>query len=188
MTAAALILVFGVSMNVGASRRLILRMWESAVDGMVSRTATNNVEEDKSIASTNQESLAAMEKIEEETGIPGIYFNYWPEGMEYLQYEIQDEGMEAIVFYSYGEAIIHLYMRTADAEASSYYLTDGDAVLIETIDTWKECEVEIWEINSGEGGEQYHVEFSFDNYRYILYGYMPLEELREFLNGMDFLS
>ncbi|MCD7737303.1 MAG: hypothetical protein LUI07_10170 [Lachnospiraceae bacterium] len=188
IVAAAFVLVFGVSMNVTASRRLILRMWESVVDNIATRTVTDNVEEENTMESANPEHYAAMKEIEEITGIPGINFNYWSSGMEYLEYAIHDDGTEAHVFYSYGDTIICLYMRNPDSEATSYYVSDSDTELEMTIENLQGTEVKIWSVNPDQEGESYMAEFEYKDFRYVISGELPFEEIEELVKHMDFLS
>ncbi|MCC8050736.1 MAG: DUF4367 domain-containing protein [Clostridiales bacterium] len=184
--AAAFVLLFNVSMNVGASRRVILRMWDTVADVLATRTATNNLED--SVQSTVAESLAAMEKIEEATGIPGLNFVYWPDGMEYLQFEIQDENAAACVFYSYEGHILQLYLQNVDTDMAMYFAIDNDTVLEKTADNWLEAEVSIWSINSNQESKQYLAEFEYGDYRYVILGCISLEELENLVKGVDFLS
>ncbi|MCD7767001.1 MAG: DUF4367 domain-containing protein [Lachnospiraceae bacterium] len=186
VVAAAFVLLFVVSMNVDASRRVILRMWDSVVDVLAVRTATDNLE--NSVQSTMAESLAAMEQIEEATGIPGLNFVYWPDGMEYLQYELQDEDTEAYVFFTYDEKILQVYMRNIYEDSSNYLMTDQDAALVETLENWSGVEVRIWSVNPNSNAEQYQAEFEYEAFRYVLYGYISLEELEGLIRGMDFLA
>ncbi|MCD7764680.1 MAG: DUF4367 domain-containing protein [Lachnospiraceae bacterium] len=186
VVAAAFVLLFAVSMNVDASRRVILRMWDSMTDVLATRTATNNLED--SVQSTMAESLAAMAQIEEATGIPGLNFAYWPDGMEYLQYELQDENTEAYVFFTYDEKILQVYMRNIYEDSSNYLMTDQDAVLVEKLESWSGAEVRIWSVNPDSDVEQYQAEFEYEAFRYVLYGYISLEELERLVKGMDFLA
>ncbi|MCD8336168.1 MAG: hypothetical protein LUD18_02650, partial [Lachnospiraceae bacterium] len=119
VVAAAFVLLISVSMNVSASRQWIVQMWGAVTEVFVSRTVTNNIEETKAIQSTVAESLAAMEEIEEVTGIPGLYFNYWPGEMEYLGYDIFDEDLEVRVLYSFKETIINVYMKNIGQDETS---------------------------------------------------------------------
>ncbi len=184
--AAAFVLLFNVSMNVGASRRVILRMWDTVADVLAIRTATDNLED--SVESTVAESLAAMEEIEEKTGIKGLNFIYWPDGMEYLRYEIKDDNVEAFVFYSYGEYVLQLYMQYADVDMTVYFATDNETILEETARNWLESEVSIWSINSNQESKQYLAEFEYGDYRYMILGCIPLEEMENIVKGVDFLS
>ncbi len=186
VVAASFVLLFTVSMNVDASRRVILRMWDTVTDALVVRTATDNLED--SVESTVAENLAAMEEIEEATGIPGVMFAYWPKGMEYLQYEIQDSNTEALIFYSYGNSVLTLYMRNASVDSANYLVMDQDTVFVETLENWKGVDVHIWSVNPMEEAEQYQVEFEYGECRYVLYGYISLDELEELVKNIDFLS
>ncbi|MCC8104852.1 MAG: DUF4367 domain-containing protein [Clostridiales bacterium] len=184
--AAAFVLLFNVSMSVDASRRVILRMWDTVADVLAIRTATDNLED--SMESTVAESLTAMEEIEEITGIPGVEFVYWPDGLEYLRYEIQDENTAACVFYSYGEYVLQLYMQNIDTDMTMYFAIDNDTVLEETADSWLEAEVNIWAINSNQGSKQYLAELEYGNYRYMIFGCISLEEMEKLVKSIDFLS
>lgn len=184
--AAAFVLLFTVSMNVDASRRVILRMWDSVADVLVVRTATDNMED--SVESTMAQSLAAMAEIEEATGIPGLEFAYWPDGMEYLQYEIPDGNTDAYIFYSYCDSILNVYMRNAPEDSTNFYVTDQEAAFVESLENWAGTETRIWSVNPDSGVEQYQAEFEYETFRYVIYGYISLKELEGLIKGMDFLS
>ncbi|MCC8100878.1 MAG: hypothetical protein LIP11_00975 [Clostridiales bacterium] len=188
IVAAAFVLLIGVSMNVSASRQWIVQMWGAVTEVFVSRTVTENVEETRAIESTVAESLAAMEEIEKITGIPGLNFVYWPEGMEYLDYEVLDEDFEAHVFYLYEEHIAELYMKNIDFEETNYYVSDGNSELIETFDIQVGIEVEIWRTDLNENLEKYRAEFAYEDYRYIFVGYFSFDEFRETVKNINFLS
>ncbi len=186
VVAAAFVLLFTVSMNVDASRRVILQMWDTVTDALVARTATDNLE--NSVESTMAASLAAMKEIQEATGIPGLEFMYWPAGMKYLQYELQDENAEAFVFYSYNDKILQMYMRSVNEDSTNSLITDQDIALEKTLTNWLGADVEIWLVDSDGEAEQYLAEFEYESYRYAIYGYISLEEMEEFVKGIDFVS
>ncbi|MCD7814224.1 MAG: DUF4367 domain-containing protein, partial [Lachnospiraceae bacterium] len=188
IVAAAFVLLIGVSMNVSASRQWIVQMWGAVTEVFATRTVTNNVEETRAIQSTVEESLAAMEEIEETTGIPGLDFSYWPEGMEYLEYQLFDEYLEARVFYAYKEEIISIYMRNMGTDETSYYVSGGDIELVETVDVLGGIEAEVWEENGGQEEVCYRVEFSYGDYRYIISGAFTLSEMENLVKNMNFLS
>ncbi|MCD7833422.1 MAG: DUF4367 domain-containing protein [Lachnospiraceae bacterium] len=188
IVAAAFVLLIGVSMNVSASRQWIVQMWGAVTEVFATRTVTENIEESRAIESTVEESLAAMEEIEEITGIPGLNFVYWPEGMEYLEYEIFDEFLEARVFYSYKDTLINVYMRNMGTDETSYYVSDEVLELIETIDALGGIEAEIWEENIGQSEVCYRAEFAYGEYRYIISGAFSLEEIEKLVKNMNFLS
>ncbi|MCD8075474.1 MAG: DUF4367 domain-containing protein [Lachnospiraceae bacterium] len=187
IVAAAFVLLIGVSMNVSASRQWIVQMWGAVTEVFATRTVTENIEESRAIESTIAESLAAMEEIEEITGIPGLYFSYWPEGMEYLEYEIFDEALEARVFYSYKDALVNIYMRNMRTDETSYYVSDEDSELMDSIEILEGIEVKVWEENPGQAGEYYRAEFAYEDYRYIISGALSLDEMNKLVKNMNFL-
>jgi len=188
IVAAAFVLRICVSMIVSASRRWIVQMWGAVAEVFATRTVTNSIEEEQVIQSTVAESLAAMEEIEEQTGIPGLNFSYWPEGMEYLWYDILDDNLEANVFYSYNESIVKVYLKNAGSDETSYYVSDENMELVNTMEILEGVEVKIWEENPGQTGDYYRAEFAYEEYRYIISGAFSMDEMEKIVKNINFLA
>ncbi|HIR76749.1 MAG TPA: DUF4367 domain-containing protein, partial [Candidatus Choladousia intestinipullorum] len=184
--AAALAVVFGLSMTSEANRRLILKAWEGLMLDLSYRVSTDYVGEEDARSKTREE-LKAMKEIEEKLGAPAIDLEYLPEGMEYDNYSIAENNREAILFYTYEEKIFNIYvinMQNLDNDSSSYILLNEKAVVVNTVQNEQDIEIKIYETDRNLEEPMYAAELEHNGFRYFLNGMdsqVEMEKIAEFI-------
>ncbi len=184
MVAAVFVVVFGLGMSTEASRGWILKMWDAAMEGFGFKAKTNLTKDE--IIVKGKEEQDALETIGGTLNIPVLFFDYVPQGMEFLSYEIVDEKWYAMMFYEYQEKIFSVEMIKMDQTGTSYYTLDNEAVLRDTITTNQNVEAKIWETNLNVQNETYVVEMEYENCRYILNGMLSFDEIKKMVEFILF--
>ena len=119
--------------------------------------------------------------------IPIIDFGYMPNEMIFQGYEIMEDGLEAILFYSYNDKIFSVNIINIEQEGTMYYALDNEAVLRENIIIDQGLEAMIWETNLELEDETYIAEIEYKGCRYICNSMISLEELEKILKSAYFL-
>lgn len=173
-------IVFGISMTSEANRRLVQKAWDVMVANFNFHVQTDYLGDEEQVRSKSREEVAAMEEISERLGISALSLEVLPNGMEYYNYEIMADNMEAVMFYTYQENIFSVTFINVNEEGSSYYVMDEKAELIENLTTVQDYMVKIWETNREfeEENRAYIAEIDREGCRYILNGILPLEEIK----------
>ncbi|MDO4322869.1 MAG: DUF4367 domain-containing protein [Lachnospiraceae bacterium] len=181
IVAAVLVLVFSGSMTIEANRRLVQRAWDGMMYNLGFRVSTDYIDEEKEIEGRTEEELAALKEVSATLEVPTLIFEYMPEGMKYLDYEIMADSAEAGIFYTYQEKIFSVTVINMDREGTAYYVLDNEAVLREKVVNDQRIEARIQEVNLDLGEETYIAELEYDNCRCILNGMISLEEMKKII-------
>ena len=176
VAAACLVLVFGVSMTSEANRRLVQRMWDGIIANFGFMVHTDYMGKMESVRSKSKDEIDAMKSISERLGSPSIDFAYLPEGMKYEGYEIIDE-IQAAMFYSYRDTLFYVTITNLDEEGSYYYKYDDKVVYQETVKNFNGFEAKVW----GANQKIYIAELEYKDWRYVLNGMVPIEELKKII-------
>ena len=187
VVAAVFFLVFGVSMTSEANRRLVFKAWDGLMFNLGFQLSTDYAGEKGSVQSKSKEEIAAIESISEKMKIPIIDFGYMPNEMIFQGYEIMEDGLEAILFYSYNDKIFSVNIINIEQEGTMYYALDNEAVLRENIIIDQGLEAMIWETNLELEDETYIAEIEYKGCRYICNSMISLEELEKILKSAYFL-
>ena len=187
VVAAVFLLVFGVSMTSEANRRLVLKAWDGLMGNLGFRMPTNFVGEEEVFLSKSKEEIDAIEAISEKMGIPVIDFGYMPTGMKFQEYQMLEDNLEVILFYTYKDKTFTVTIINIDQEGTMYYALDNEAVFREKIIISQKVEAKIWETNLDLEEETYIAEMEYNGCRYICNGMIPLEELEKMLKFAYFL-
>ena len=187
VVAAVFLLVFGVSMTSEANRRLVFKAWDGLMFNLGFQLSTDYAGEKGSVQSKSKEEIAAIESISEKMKIPIIDFGYMPNEMIFQGYEIMEDGLEAILFYSYNDKIFSVNIINIEQEGTMYYALDNEAVLRENIIIDQGLEAMIWETNLELEDETYIAEIEYKGCRYICNSMISLEELEKILKSAYFL-
>lgn len=179
IVAAMLVLVFSASMTIDANRRLVLKAWDGVMYNLGFRVSTDYTDAEVDVESRTKEEVAAMRDISETLGVSAISFEYLPEGMEYLSYEIMDDNSEAVIFYAYQEKIFNITIINLKIEGVLYYALDNESVLREIVKNEQKLKMNIMETNIDLEEETYTIEFDYNDARYILNGMISLEEMKK---------
>lgn len=186
VAAACLVVVFGASMTSEANRRLVQRFWNGFTAELGFMMHTDYVGKEETVRSKSKEEREAMEAISEQLGSPSFDFGYLPKGMKYEGYEVTNK-YNAALFYSYRDYLFYVTITNAQEEGVAYYKYDNEAVFREKIENRTGIVANIWEVNLDMEEETYIAEIEYRDWRYVLNGIIPLEELREIINYLLFL-
>lgn len=183
--AAMLAAVFGLSMTSEANRRLVKRAWDVMAMNFNFHVQTDYTGDEEQVRSKSKEEVAAMEEISGNLGVAALSLEVLPRGMEYDDYDIIADGVEAVMFYVYQDNIFSVTFINVDVEGSTYYMLDQRTELIEKMNTEQEFEAQIWETNQGfdEEDRAYIAEIEHEGCRYILNGILSLEEMEEIVES-----
>lgn len=179
--AAALAVVFGLSMTSEANRRLVLRAWEGLMYNFGFRMTTNYVQEDN-VRSKSREELDALQEIQNRLGAPVVDLEYLPGGTNYDNFTISDNNREAILFYSYGEDIFSAYVinvQNLNSNSSVYVALTEEAVAVNTVKNEQNIEITIYETDRELEEPMYAAELEHNGFRYFLNGMDSQEEMEK---------
>lgn len=178
-----LICVFAASMSSEANRKYLVNSVR-ILSGNDSQFITDN-EESNERASTEESD--AFADIEEKLGVKLPEFYYRPNGMEFLDYEVEKNSFFAEIEYKYNDSIIPFCVDKQDVDVvSNITSSSGEEKIIDIIDK-EGYEVTIKEVK--EKNDEYLTYVAQWTYRECLYsvsGKIELEELKEIINEMKF--
>ena len=178
-----LICVFAASMSSEANRKYLVNSVR-ILSGNDSQFITDN-EESTERASTEESD--AFADIEEKLGVKLPEFYYRPNGMEFLDYEVEKNSFFAEIEYKYNDSIIPFCVDKQDVDVvSNITSSSGEEKIIDIIDK-EGYEVTIKEVK--EKNDEYLTYVAQWTYRECLYsvsGKIELEELKEIINEMKF--
>ena len=183
VVAAVFLLVFGVSMTSEANRRLVFKAWDGLMYNLGFQLSTDYVDGEEVVLSKSEEEMEAIDEIKEKLKILIIDFEYIPKGMKFQGYEILEDALEAVLFYTYKNKIFSVTITNMDKEGTTYYVLDNEAVLRETILIDQKIEANIWETNLNQKEETYVAEIEYNGCRYICNGMISLKELKKMLKS-----
>ncbi len=165
ITAAALVAVFGVSMTSDANRRYVLEAWNTVVEVIGIRTGVNYLEaEPVRVGDTKEEK--AREDIKEKLKIQPVKFDYLPDGWKFSSYDIDEDAMCAIMFYSYGDLWFNVCMQKGSRENVSYHQLDSKEGSTERILNEQGVKIEMSSTGSDKDESYAAVFEDGDNYYY----------------------
>ena len=178
-----LICVFAASMSSEANRKYLVNSVR-ILSGNDSQFITDNEESNE--RATTEESDAFAD-IEEKLGVKLPEFYYRPNGMEFLDYEVEKNSFFAEIEYKYNDSIIPFCVDKQDVDVvSNITSSSGEEKIIDIIDK-EGYEVTIKEVK--EKNDEYLTYVAQWTYRECLYsvsGKIELEELKEIINEMKF--
>lgn len=170
--AAALAVVFGLSMTSEANRRLVLRAWEGLMYNFGFRVATDYVGEENA-RSKSREELDALQEIQNRLGAPVVDLEYLPGGMQYDNYTIAQNNREANIFYLYQDNVFGINitnMQNIDSGSSGYVTLTQEAVVVNTVKNEQNIEIKIYETDRELIEPMYAAELEYNGFRYLMSG------------------
>lgn len=189
VAAAAIAVVFGLSMTSDANRRLMLKAWDGLMYNLNYRLSTNYVEEE-SVRSKTKEEIEALEDIREKLGVPVIEFEYLPKGMEYVGYEVFDHNKGAYIFYSWQDKVFSIsitFMAGTNQDSSSYLVFNQDAESVDTVKNEQGIIIHILETDQELNEPLYIAEMQYNNFRYVMNGISSFDEMKKIAKYCIFL-
>ena len=178
-----LICVFAASMSSEANRKYLVNSVR-ILSGNDSQFITDNEESNE--RATTEESDAFAD-IEEKLGVKLPEFYYRPNGMEFLDYEINEKALYAKIEYGYEDAILIFYVdKQAGKRSSNVNSINGTEKIVDNIlkndlkVTIKLLEDKRDEISTYEAG------WVYEDSVYYWIGKLPLTELKKIIKYMKF--
>lgn len=189
VAAAAIAVVFGLSMTSDANRRLMLKAWDGLMFNLNYRVSTDYVELESARSKTKEE-IAALEDIRKKLGAAVMEFEYLPEGMKYESYDVFEDNKGANIFYMWNDKIISIllmYMPNTNQDSSAYYVFDHNTEVIDTVKSEQDLQIKILETKQNEPDLMYAAEAQYNDFRYIMSGVSSLEEIKKIAKYCIFL-
>lgn len=189
VAAAAIAVVFGLSMTSDANRRLMLKAWDGLMYNLNYRLSTDYVEEE-SVRSKTREEIEALEDIRKKLGAAVIEFEYLPEGMKYVSYDVLKHGKGAYIFYVWEDSAFNVtvtYVSNMNQNSSAYAVLDQNAEIIDTVQNEQNIQFNILETNQEFEKKMYAAEVQYNDFRYIMNGISSLEQMKKIVKYCIFL-
>lgn len=189
VAAAAIAVVFGLSMTSDANRRLMLKAWDGLIMDLGFRMSTNYVEQG-AVRSKTKKEIDAIEEIRKQLGTSIIEFEYLPKGMEYMGYEIFDHNKSAYIFYSWEDKIFSIsmtHMPSTNQDSSSYLVFNQDAEIVDTVKNEQGIIIHILETDQELNQPLYIAEMQYNNFRYVMNGISSFDEMKKIAKYCIFL-
>lgn len=136
--------------------------------------------------SAENEEEKAWQEIKEKLGIEQARFSYRPEGMEFVEYEINIELGEACLLYQYDGKMIE-YQLWANFKNKSIAYDVEDQILNEEIIMVSGIQIKIKEYQiEGSDLKEYVAQFEYNGTFYTLNGYIEKAEIKKIVENLEF--
>lgn len=181
--AAAAVLVVATGVGATGAKLFVPKVENSGEDGEFNTTIINGeIEEDRDI--TEEE---AYEEISEKIGIQALKLSYKPNNMVLESVYIDEVMGEAQMNFEYDTYEISIYENKQNVDAVFEKEIDGEVV--DTINVfYLSRDLDIIQVDRGDGIYSYNVEFEKGNAYYQVYSNCDIKIFEEILNGIYFGS
>lgn len=176
--AAIVVLVMGAGVLSSGKKLYIPVIFQSARGNGITTKIENT---DSTYSEFDEEEIC--QEIEDKLGVLSIRLGYQPQGMEIIDYFLDEEGKEAIVEYQYKEHDLHVYISKDHIQTSISYQADGevlDTILIESCD----MEIPVYVFDNSQGEQYYSVQFEYLYTYYAINGQMEKEEFIKIIENI----
>lgn len=175
--------MFGLSMTSEANRLRLIQT-ANAVLGTGDLLNANNGD-DRVMSASNEDE--ARQAITDTLHVEIPQFLYLPEGMEYMTYELIDDGGYANIHYSYKQGFLYLEISNSLWDMSQGSIkqnekNEDNAEEIETLSGKMNFVIK----NIENDKEQYTASWEYKNVTYNFYGEISYEELIKILQNISF--
>lgn len=178
-----LICVFAASMSSEANRKYLVNSVR-ILSGNDSQFITDNSSDNEHATTEESDAIA---DIEEKLDVKMPEFYYRPYGMEFLDYEINENALYAKVEYNYQQNILVFYAdKQNEGTASNVRSLNGDEEIVYDI-TKGDVKVVIKELkDEKEDKSTYMASWEARDSIYYFSGKIQLDELKKFIEYMKF--
>lgn len=178
-----LICVFAASMSSEANRKYLVNSVR-ILSGNDSQFITDNSSDNEHATTEESDAIA---DIEEKLDVKMPEFYYRPYGMEFLDYEINENALYAKVEYNYQQNILVFYAdKQNEGTASNVRSLNGDEEIVYDI-TKGDVKVVIKELkDEKEDKSTYMASWEARDAIYYFSGKIQLDELKKFIEYMKF--
>lgn len=183
--AAALVVVFGLSMSSDANRRLVSETWDTIVANLGMRMEADYVDEENIVRTRDKQEMEDFHKAGQILGIAEIDLKYLPSEMKYMKYQVDEISGKATFFYTYRDGIFQISIMKKSGEGVRYYTLDENTELTITYTTNQEIEAKLGMTDSENG--MYIAQLQYKGGNYVLNGIISLEEMEKIVKNIYFL-
>ena len=168
--------IFGVSMTSEANRAYVME----TVNKMTGNHTETKIDNDDIINNVKTEEMA-KDSIIDTLQIEMPQFYYWPHGIEYEDYTVDENAQTAIIQYTYEENLVYL-MTISNDRSASFLVTRDSGVEINKLDSELMAGVSsvLWKVLD-ESDEQptYILQWEYKNVYYELAGKLTETEMEK---------
>ena len=166
--------IFGVSMSSQANRAYIMQ----EVNKVFGNDVNTEIDNDEVTKSDRTEEYA-REEIEQKLGVKMPRFFYFPEGMKYDSYTIDEKAHTAIILYNYNEQVIYFFVTANNESATGGSQSDSGRKLYDVQSKYtSSLKSEMWEIvEEGDTEPTYALQWKHLNVYYELIGKISEEDM-----------
>lgn len=142
-------------------------------------TKVNNAD----LTASQYDEEAVCQEIQDELGVLPIRFKYRPEGMELTWYQIDTDSGEAVLEYSIGEKLLHVFIYEKNKDNSTNMQYDGENAESIAVDSCG-IEVELYQIEGSEEGSYFATDFEYLNTYYAVSAAIEKEEFQKIIENI----
>lgn len=142
-------------------------------------TKVNNAD----LTASQYDEEAVCQEIQDELGVLPIWFSYRPEGMELTWYQIDTDSGEAILEYSIGEKLLHVFIYEKNKDNSTNMQYDGEIAESIAVDSCG-IEVELYQIEGSAEGSYFATDFEYLNTYYAVSAAIEKEEFQKIIENI----
>lgn len=181
---AVLVLVLGLGMTSVGSKSYWKVLWERITGDEPMQVI--NVEDMDKRDTEDVDEVAVYKEIRERFGISAVRIRYKPENMELDRYEIEEETLQARLFYIYNNEIVRytMYLNNSD---SSWGEKEEDTKIDEYTVNVDNQEIEVEEFVV-EGYDEYRrvANFEYKGVHYQIKGILKKDEFQKIIENLFF--
>lgn len=180
--AAALGVVIAMGMTSVGGKNIIIQVFERVL-GDSDKTFVDTDEVEPVETLTEEQ---AYLKVEQVLGMKTVQISYKPDGMQFLDMQMDEKLQEAILYYSMGDKVCTFRILAPYIKSSSGIEVE-DELLREYQISLPETEITVCEYKVADTDElQYTAQFSYKNSQYFLSGIMQNDEFEEIIKKFHF--
>ena len=142
-------------------------------------TKVNNAD----LTASQYDEEVVCQEIQDELGVLPIRFKYRPEGMELTWYQIDTDSGEAVLEYSIGEKLLHVFIYEKNKDNSTNMQYDGENTESIAVDSCG-IEVELYQIEGSEEGSYFATDFEYLNTYYAVSAAIEKEEFQKIIENI----
>lgn len=184
--AAVMVLVLGTSMTSVGSKSYLKVLWEK-IHGK-EQMQVINVEDMDTQASEDGDEVTAYKEINEQLGFFAIRLEYKPKGMRLEKFSIDEDQLQAKLFYKYNDEVIRYDIYVNDADSSLSQKEEDEQTDEFTVNTSKQNIVVKEYKVKGYTNSRYIANFEYKGVKYQLKGIMTKEEFKDLIEGLKYFS
>lgn len=161
--AAIFIGMFLISMSSDANREYVIGLFNSVSGTRLS----SNI--DSQIDTNVSDEMLAHKVILDKLNINAPQLQYAPKGLQYLNYEINEDIKRAVIFYEIDDTIMTIYLYKNANKAVHNQAFDGEIIDSVTV-SLEGKDINIWEISNPTSENSFVTQFIYNDVYYSIWG------------------